>query len=175
LRPEPVDDFESWLIGEQALRAALERVRSRRNDTPHVEIAATEGLWWCAALDDWHARRIGESKYYRSRDGHPQGRVVAGLIYARNLSAHQLALVPGFLDIGEPLIPFEEIREGEGSISWGRQPVEIRWMPFERLPSPDLPERQGRDRMYAEFVGGRPLEEPLRDALAFFEDLVWDL
>ncbi len=62
-RPDPEDDFDEWVIGERGLAGALERVAADPAAAGTVEIAATEGLWWCAALDEWHRDRLGAGRY----------------------------------------------------------------------------------------------------------------
>jgi hypothetical protein len=176
VRPEPEQGYEECQIGEAGLEGAIGRIDAARNATPSTEIAATEALWWCSSLDAWHQARLGVD-YFSRRGDSDYGQVVAGLVYARNLSSHQLALVPGFVDVGRPIVPFEEVWDEDLGevVSFGLQPVEIRWQRFEKLPVPPSshPERHGRDQAYESFVAGRPLVDPLRDALMFFRSEVW--
>ncbi len=96
------------------------------------------------------------------------------MVFARNLTAHQLAVVAGFVAVGEPTIPFRTVIDEElGEVSIGLQRVEIRWLPRSRLPTPDVPERRGRDLMYDSDVAGRTLEETLASALRFYREDVW--
>ena len=175
MKPDDQDGYSAWCVGETALHAAIERVRACSEDTPATEIAATEAIWWCSALDDWHRGRLGDRSYFALRSSSREGGVVRGLAYVRNLSAHQLALGPGFVTVGEPLVPFtptwdEDLGE---IVRIGLQPVEIRWRPIAELPAPERPERHRRDDAYSQCVAGRPLLDPLVDALSFFDALVW--
>lgn len=173
MRPEPEDDFQEWALGEQALAGALERVKAAGQRTPDLEIAATEGLWWCSALEDWHEARLGNAAYYALRD--EVGGVVAGMVWARNLAAHRLTFVPRFIDIGEPAIPFVESWDEElgETVSVGLQWVEIRWPPRNQLPAPSSPDKHRRDLAYDQHVAGRTLAETLEEALQFFAEDVW--
>lgn len=173
MRPKPEDDFEEWIIGERALAGALERVEAARQSTPAVEIAATEGIWWCSALEEWHKARLGEGAYYALRK--EAGGVIAGMVWARNLAAHQLTIVPRFVKIAAPKIPFAESWDEDlgAAVSTGLQRVDIRWPLRDQLPAPEKPEQHGRDLEYDHHVAVRTLTETLEDALQFFAEEVW--
>jgi hypothetical protein len=174
VRPEPETDYEPWLIGEQALAAAIQRIAATPEETPELEIAAIEAVWWCAALHDWHKRRVGnDTAYYEFQRSRPEGQAVEGLMYARNAAIHELALFPGFVDAGEPLQPFREESDG----LWvGLQQIEVRWRQASTVPGFAAPaDRHGKDAFYERHVAGRPLTEPLRTALTFFREVVWEI
>ena len=47
--------------------------------------------------------------------------------------------------------------------------VASEWIPLADLPSPGEPEKHGRDQMYQEHVAGRPMTEPMEDALRWYK------
>jgi hypothetical protein len=120
-----------------------------------AHILLGQALWWACLLDEtcW-----GEPGYGSARDASPAGRVLPGLRYARNAMGHGAAPV-------RSLTTFSY--DGE------QQPYE--WIPADLLDmyspprSPRRPHTIADRAAYSASVSGRPLEEPLQDALRWFE------
>ncbi|MFF2331970.1 hypothetical protein, partial [Streptomyces sp. NPDC058103] len=87
----------------------------------------------------------------------PQGRVVRGLVLARNADIH----LPATLDLHVDRVV------GEGPTGWRVMPT---WQPYDALP-PDVRDSTGTasssHRAYRDTVGGRLIVETLLDAFAF--------
>lgn len=134
-----------------------------------VWIALSEALYWVAALDDYAEPAVAD--YFPRRDNDADGRVAAGLVYARNRHAHEVvSTAEAAFEI--PRITITMTPAGQPSPPPGRGTlfsVQLRWTPLAELPSSGAVERRGRDKMYDERVAGRPLGEPFGDAVRWFE------
>jgi hypothetical protein len=145
-----------------------------REGAKAVAIVVGEALWWVAALDDFFRIELGDHRWFRLRDGHPDGRCVAGLLYARNLHSHQLSPLGCLTDDLRPRAPERPTARPANlgpNDQWVVVPpirILLAWRQLSDLPSPGKPENHGRDGMYAQRVATRPLAEPLQDALSFF-------
>lgn len=177
-KPDPIDDADPFFIGETALANAVRRIHECHQSWPETPIAAGEALWWCSSLDDCHRARIANAgAYWSHRNASEAGKTVAGLLYARNLTGHQLVTVPGFVTVGPPLIEPTLVWDEEQQC-WcrvGLEPVELRWLPLSALSRPTKPERNRRDTYYSKYVGDRRVAEPLEVALDFFSRIVWSI
>lgn len=128
---------------EQSLREALDRLDKRLDDltTGDPLIPFAEALSWAYSLEEWHAshlKTIGVD-YYTRRDNDPDGKVTAGVIYARGLVAHQLASVGILANFDR----YYDEYDAYGS--WV-------WRPFSDLPSPGKKESHKRDKQYQDHV-----------------------
>jgi hypothetical protein len=144
---------------EQGLREALDRLDSRINNSttgdPLVPFA--EALGWAYSLEEWHEsqlRAIGID-YYVRRDNDPDGKVTAGVIYARGLVVHQLASVSLLVGLYS-----NTYRSDYG-------PYEQRWRPFSELPPPEKKETHGRDKKYEDHVQSQPIVGTMRKVERF--------
>jgi hypothetical protein len=148
---------------EEGLRAALDRLEEYINDPTAGDplIPFAEALNWLYSLEEWHKeqlRAVGVPDYYTRRDNDPDGRVVAGVIYARGLVAHQLATA-GRLAHGVFPSTFPSVFPG--GLAW-------RWRPFSELPPPGKPETHGRDQKYRRYVEHEPVLTTMRATQRFF-------
>jgi hypothetical protein len=153
---------------EQGLREALDRLDSRINDqaTGDPLISLAEALNWAYSLEDWHRKKLkaaGIGDYRIRRDNGPDGGVTAGVIYARNLVAHQLTEVGALVDVYTGDLYHSDIYQG----AW-------RWRPFSQLPKPEPghEEKQGRDQKYIDHVQEEPLLDRMRDVERFLTTTV---
>jgi hypothetical protein len=159
----------SQQLGETGLQQALLRLKASLTQSGGEPLVAlAEILTWAYSLEEWHKLRLqglGRA-YYPARDAVPDGQVVAGLIYARGLVAHQLTLVGSLItwssQLGVPSAQPGVMQLGVGNTE------EWRWKPLQELPAPGQPEKHGRDQLYQAHLAGRPLLEPLQAAVRFF-------
>jgi hypothetical protein len=135
---------------EQGLREASSRLRDRITgaDSGDPLITLGEALNWAYALEEWHRKRMDKKQkdtYYMARDKDPDGQIVAGVMYARNMVVHQLANVSILVDVYTDTY----------TDTYG----EWRWRLYHRLPKPDPkhPEKYGRDKKYKNYVAKQPL------------------
>jgi hypothetical protein len=148
---------------EQGLHEALDRLDNRINDpaTGDPLIPVAEALNWAYGLECWHRPRLKALgiDYSSLWKRYSNGKITAGVIYARNRVAHQLATVGKLLDFYQ-----DTYEDAYGDVTgW-------RWRPFSELPKPDpgFTEKQGRDKKYECYVQNKPLLIPLRAAEHFF-------
>ena len=146
----------------EGLRIAIGRVEAVSGlDGDHGrERAVTEALWWVKSLEDLWEEEQGEG-FYRTRDASDEGLAIGGLAYARNSGGHRVGR-----SYDEVVYRAASTVESVVIASLGEE-----WPPLGHLP--DLPMEDPFDRagMYADHVAGRPVIEPIRDALIFFERL----
>lgn len=131
-----------------------------------VTVALGEALLWVGALDAYGTRLTPD--YLQRRDADAQGRAVGGLVHARNFQAHQLlAAAAGVLSGSTP-----EVVRGGGNltITGLALTASFNWVAAADLPV--MRNAQGRDVMYDQHVAGRPLTDPLDDAVAWFSALI---
>jgi hypothetical protein len=146
---------------EQGLREALDRLDNRISDSnlgdPWIPFA--EALNWLYSLEEWHKEELKAVgvDYYVRRDSDPDGRIVAGVVYARGLVAHQLTLV-SMLVVGVFPTFFPSVFPGG---------EEWRWRRFLDLPPPSKKENHQRDQRYVDYVEDEPLLTILRAAERF--------
>lgn len=150
---------------EQGLREALDRLDSRINEPALGDplIPFAEALNWLYSLEEWHKKNlkaVGVADYYVRRDNNPDGKVAAGVIYARGLVAHQLAVVGKLVSVWPDTWPS----------AW--PPEEWRWRPFLQLPQPGVKEKWGRDRKYEDYVENEPVLKIMRTAERFLTTTV---
>ena len=152
---------------EEGLHQALDRLEERIGDAtlgdPLVPLG--EALNWLYSLEEWHRRQldsVGVPDYYARRSRDPDGRVAAGVIYARGLVAHQLADVSALV-VGVYPSVFPSVFPG------GQQ---WRWRPFSELPAPGKKELHGRDDRYKQHVQQQPVMTTMRAAERFFTSTV---
>jgi hypothetical protein len=86
------------------------------------------------SLEDWHKKRLGQQRYFAERDRTTAGKVQAGLMYARGLTHHQLALIGDLTDTY--------------SNTYTAMYGTLTWRSFNQLPSPTLTERHAKDERY---------------------------
>jgi hypothetical protein len=147
---------------EQGLREANSRLRSRMTgaDSGDPLIALVEALNWAYAIEEWHRKRMDKKQkdsYYSARDKDPDGQIVAGVMYARNLVVHQLANVS--ILVGVYTHTYTATYKGQ----W-------RWRLYHRLPKPDKPEKWGRDKQYRNRVAKQPVLTTMDSAERFLLD-----
>lgn len=175
--------------GPDAALQGLRQAVARLDDSPRkllsgeggaqAWIALSEALYWVAALDD-HASKLGAC-YFKTRDADPVGKTVGGLVFARNIHAHELVTTgEASFQMGSPRIkltpPGEPVPKGRGTLF----SVTLIWIPLTNLPArpavvsrkqqdPRGADPHGRDLMYRDRVAGRPLALPFVDAIAWFD------
>jgi hypothetical protein len=159
-------------LGETGLQQAMIRLKGSLTQSGCAGgeplVALAEVLTWAYSLEEWHRARLqGMGRdYYSARDTAPEGQVAAGLIYARGLVAHQLALVGSLVTrSSQPGVPSAQL--GVVQLGVGNTD-EWRWKRLQDLPRPDKPEKHGRDQLYQAHLAGRPLLEPLQAVERFF-------
>ena len=120
-------------------------------------------------IEESFVRQLGKQSYYSARDADPNGRVVAGIVYARGLATHARGLVDE-IDGSRPFAirGGSAVRGGDGLRAGG---VTLRWRPFAALPAPYRPENKNRDTFYMNHVEGRDVLDTFDDALQFFSSL----
>lgn len=164
-------------IAAFGLEQAIDRLRRTgrgmfRGEGQRAHIASIgEALWWVASLDDHCQHLEDKAPYFARRDADQLGQTVAGLIYARNLHGHYLAPLAMIAQHSEP----QPVRQPPADAAPEAQMVQLDtavltlvWRELPHLQVPTREERHGRDEMYSDRVAGRPLFEPLVDALTFF-------
>jgi hypothetical protein len=130
-----------------------------------VTIALGEALLWADALDNHLERAEGAAAYFDRRAGHPAGRAVGGLVYARNFQAHELVgAASASFEAKTPLITHEA---GKLTVSGLGFSIRLMWRDGADLPP--RAERWERDAMYEERVAGRPLSHPIDEAIDWFD------
>jgi hypothetical protein len=140
---------------EQGLRKALNRL-DNRIDNPQTGdplIPFAEALSWAYSLEEWHESQLSAIgvDYYARRDNDSDGKVTAGVIYARGLVTHQLAQVSALVDVYTDTYSdvYGDVRK------W-------KWRPFFELPPPDQAEKHGRDRKYEDHVQNQLMVKVMR-------------
>jgi hypothetical protein len=162
--------------GELGLRSAVTRLGYAVGERGEgdVLVALAETLYWAGTLDDLHSKEsIDLMTYYRVRDADPDGAVLAGLIYARNLTTHSLAAVSELV-----VSPWPHVTQaGLAGRPGGRihaPPIreDFRWKSFAELPlsPPEHPEKHARDEKYRRHIEGRNLLDPIGEATRFLVD-----
>jgi len=156
-------------VAMAGLRAAVRRVDAAveigvEGDRDHeLDRAVTEALWWVKSLEDLWEEESGEA-FYRARDASADGIAIGGLAYARNVGGHRVDRT-----YDEVVYRAASALESVVIASFGE-----RWPPLSHLPALPMEDPFGRAEMYSRHVADRPLLEPFRAALAFFEDLLED-
>jgi hypothetical protein len=156
-------------LGEQGLREALRRLRSRlaKPDGPTPHISLGEVLAWCYSLEEYHKNRV--PNYYATRDNSTDGRTLGALVYARGLFAHSL------IATAELVLPpsyTRRILPGDrgGSVTYADPIVSSDvWKPLP--PAPPHVNPYGRDGFYRLHVEGKPILDPLNTARRFLTAL----
>lgn len=150
--------------------AALDGIFSGEGAGP-IWAALSEALFWVAALEDEAERAPG---YFTRRNADPGGLTVGGLVYARNMHAHELVtagevewVVGSVTAVLTP--PGEPPPEPGRGMIFG---VRLRWVPLSKLPPPRETEKHGRDEMYRDHVEGRLLTEPLHAAATWLASML---
>lgn len=126
-----------------------------------------DGLGHIKRIENGESDRLGD-RYYTLRSTSREGRVVAGLVYARNLVEHDSAQVDELVGRRPFRVGRSTLLGGDTLLGTGVVPT---WRPFAELPPPGEPESHGRDRAYAARVEGRAVTDTFEDALLFFESL----
>ncbi len=113
-----------------------------------------ESLTWLRALDE--LLKDADPTYAARRDGHPEGCVIPGLRWARNLAVHGVTVMemvgvipgaqPGLMRLGLSQL---------GSVQ------SCHWSGRVALPPPGRPQHPDTERSYDQHVGGKPLKTPL--------------
>lgn len=91
------------------------------------------------------------------------------MIYARGLVTHSLVPAAHLVTVR----PTRMMRSGTGGRRGGGVTIitgavtDIQWKALTELPQPNVPERHGRDALYAANVAQRPLLEPIEVAERF--------
>jgi len=174
--------MEQSEFGKRALRLASDRLASSSDDDERA-IAVAEAAYWVAALDEMAMSSIGTAGYYVLRSQHRFGSVVSGIVYARNLTTHQLvapygvAVVPAEVHVNFDGTGLKKAKVYAHFGDAGVQPAKVRfaklcWKPLDQLPAPARPERHGRDQDYERWVSGREAASVLADALTYFDEIL---
>jgi len=155
-------------IGERGLREALQRLRDHLDSPGDPLVPFAEALAWAYALEEWHRQRLGGSTYFACRNASADGQVTAGVMYARGLTTHRLAIVGSLVTF-----PSRSFRMGGGGRRGGGVTIISgggsvwQWRRFNELPSPSKPEQHNRDVSYQHHVQNQPLLVPLQAAERF--------
>lgn len=169
-------------LGMAGLRAAIDRLRASGDDIGAAQLAVAEAAYWVAALDDVARAACagGSTAYYAARRANSRGRVVAGLIFARNLTTHQLVGTYGLtwkpaavrvMQDGAWKEAKMKVRTEGGWVEATPKVARGTWKDRAELPAPDWPEKHGREGDYDTAVAGKDAVTVLQDALSFFTDL----
>jgi hypothetical protein len=161
--------FESLRANAEQLEAAL------RADEASQWTAAANTLASVKRLDDYLS--CHDASYYGRRDGDPQGKTVAGLVYVRNLVDHGMAIATALgwqrtqvrvRRNGDWVLANMKVRvNGQWVDAEARTATRV-WANFGDLPLPGIPEKNGRDLAYVACVAGKPIMLPVNEALRFF-------
>jgi hypothetical protein len=137
---------------ERGLAEEIQRVAASENEDEALR-ALDSALDRAHSLEDWHRRRLGEKRYFAERGKTTAGRILAGLMYVRGLTHHQLAITGDLTDTF--------------SNTFTHMFGTLTWRPFNQLPAPDKPERRARDERYKAHVQGQPVLDTLKAAQRF--------
>lgn len=176
----PSHRFEQRLAG---LRNVLEDLReAERTRAEHTIWELTE-----SALDriyrlEEDASKPSRDDYFTRRNADSNGLAVGGLVWVRGLSVHdghaelrRMLWEPGktyvMTNDGWRETTIHVLADGEWRPTRPHIAV-ARWPTRDTLPEPGKVERNGRDLMYDEHVGGKALMPPLDAAHAYFESLL---
>lgn len=136
-------------LAEHGLNAAILRLQESSIDLVNFThlVPLAEALMWVYALHEWHRQQMGSTAFFS--DCRERGPVVPAIVWARAKVQHHIADVTRILGAQIDWVPLGLMAGNRGS----------------------EPDRYGRDVLYEEYVGGRPIAEPLRDAYAFLQTL----
>lgn len=144
----------------------------------HTEVAATEAAIWIVVLDQlFGSGPQGKDEYRARRDADDDGRVVLGVIFARNEGVHSLMIRQQWTD--EPGILYTEglgrdlglnVTEGSGRDLGINHEWFVRWgeAPDERRPT--KPSGQKTFDAYRNYLQGQWVHLTLRAAARWFEE-----
>jgi hypothetical protein len=135
-------------VAYQGFARARERALEYTQRRDDVFIALTEACWWVCSLDE--GLDVERPDYRHRRDADQNGRVVAGVRFARNVLGHERYFAAEA--IGGLTIPF--------TVPLSIPPRSYLWM-----PSNDLPPRPdgSRKTAYDTHVARRPVVDTLMD------------
>jgi hypothetical protein len=159
-------------FGKAGLAEAMDRLRDRLNDPSSGDpiISLAEALHWCYALQELQIDLMGRPAFQRLRDGSLDGKIHAGLMYARKLSTHDLVETAQLVSLPAPMVRRGFTgRRGGGVIHTASAPYSrFHWKPLAGLPVPSQP--SGRSK-YEAHVAGQPVLPPMEAAEQFLTRL----
>ncbi len=145
-----------------ALRGLIGAVQAIETDTATPQIAAGQGAFWAAAIDE----QLKPLPWYGSqRDKDGDGRVLPGLRLARNGVTHGAVVVARTAGLAFPLF-------ADGALDFGPWI----WKPLDELldgwpPQGRAAEVEREKASYDLTISQRPLAEPLERAARWFQRL----
>lgn len=153
-------------VAERGFAEALLRLREWIDkgdyDTPTAFVDILHNLYH---LEESHKLRLGGKSYYSLRDADANGRVVAGIIYARGVTVHKNAETL-LITESRPFTLGQSLLGGGDTL--GGQGVVLVWEALAKLLKPDKAEKHGRDLLYAGRLAGRPVLDTFDEANMFF-------
>ncbi len=157
-------------LAETGLSESLARLHDH-GDSEKALIPLAEVLSWLYALENLHRSRLGDELYFRHRRGDREGQALAGLMYARGLVAHQMALVGVLFSWPSKTSTFGGGgRRGGSTIIVTGGGSTMNWKPLSDLPEPGYDEakrKEDRRPWYREHVEGRLVVGPVEAAARF--------
>lgn len=153
-------------VGERGLQRALSRLDSdlRNGDCPLPSLAETVG--WLDGLARCYRDGVGGSAFETHRDNDPDGRSLAGVLYAHAVLEGRPTNMARATHYGGPGLHAPGVAQLSGALA-GRA---WRWRRRAALPPPSrAPDGVDFDdlKRYEQRVARRPLAEPVHEAAHF--------
>jgi hypothetical protein len=158
--PNLYDAVEGLKASLKAFAASHQdlKVQMTHTDDDGLFRGLSEALWWATSVDEGFYDVL-DQPYRDDRDVDANGKVVFGLVYARDRCGHQRALVTR--RTGGISFPI--------SFPLAYKPLEFLWRPADELPEHE--KRPGRERgrpEYELYLEGKPAAEALESAALWF-------
>lgn len=138
--------------GTEGLDEAIQRTAAGWSEQEALK-ALDEALDRLHSVEEFHKKRLEPDRYFAARDKSEAGRVLAGLMYVRGLTHHQLATTSDLVDAFSDTF----------TVTFGA----LQWRPFGQLPLPHRREVHDRDALYQAHVQGQDVLGTLTDAKRF--------
>jgi len=135
-------------------------------DAFEVWTSAVEAVWWTVALDDG-LREVCGTRYTRLVADSQEGQILKGVRWLRHRHAHEVMVTATGGPAGDF---FGRDRGQEGGPAYYLSPT-TRWKASEDVYAPNDQQPQLRP-FYAEHVGRRPLEDPIRDCIRWLAEVM---
>jgi hypothetical protein len=153
-------------VAEPGLDEAVARLQAWVKDGDYQDPTPfADALGHLYVLENSHRRRLGDATYFTFRDADINGKVVAGIVYARGISSHLDVVVAAIegrrpFTLGRSTLGGGDTLQGPG--------VKLVWRPFTELPAPQKRETHGRDALYRQRVEGREVIDTFKEVRSFF-------